>query len=193
MSTSIHAKSNLLQALHHQPTSSATDITLQQLDKLTRNQRVNVKATLTMGSLDPKELVKRNGSKGRVKKDCVLEDKTGNAIIYLWDDTAATLTTGQSYEIKNLSVKNFNGRTHLGTTTEATFTPIDPLMKELRGKELLTNIKKTITVEEFKFTIKLTPSWFVRFQTSKRKRHMLLIAKSSLVLLLWHLSKGQSM
>ena len=43
------------------PDSSATDITLQQLDKLTRNQRVNVKATLTMGSLEPKELVKRNG------------------------------------------------------------------------------------------------------------------------------------
>ena len=65
------------------PDSSATDITLQQLDKLTRNHRVNVKATLTMGSLEPKELVKRNGSKGRVKEDCVLEDKTGSAIIHL--------------------------------------------------------------------------------------------------------------
>lgn len=52
------------------PDSSATDITLQQLDKLIRNQRVNVKATLTMGSLEPKELRKRNGSIGRVKEDC---------------------------------------------------------------------------------------------------------------------------
>ena len=102
-----------------------------------------------MGSLEPKELVKRNGSKGRVKEDCVLEDKTGSTIIHLWDDTITALTTGQSYDIKNLSVKNFNGKTHLGTTTETTFTPIDTLLKDIKGKELLTNIKKTITVEEF--------------------------------------------
>jgi len=30
-----------------------------------------------MGSLEPKERIKRNGSKGRVKEDCILEDKTG--------------------------------------------------------------------------------------------------------------------
>ena len=89
-----------------------------------------------MGSLEPKELVKTNGCKGRVNEDCILEDKTGNAIIHLWDDNATTLTTGQSYKIKNLSVKNFNGKTHLETTTETTVTPIDPLMKELKGKEL---------------------------------------------------------
>jgi len=59
------------------PDSSATDITLQQLYKLARNQRVNVKVTLTMGSLEPKERIKRNGSKGRVKEDCILEDKIG--------------------------------------------------------------------------------------------------------------------
>jgi len=79
---------NLLDSIGHEY------ITLQQLHKLTRNQRVNVKATLTVGSLEPKERIKRNGSKGRVKEDCVLEDKTGNAIIHLWDDTATTLTSG---------------------------------------------------------------------------------------------------
>jgi len=135
------------------PETSATDITLQQLNKLSRNQKVNVKATLTMGSLDPKELSKRNGSKRRVKEDCVLEDKTGHAIIHLWDDTITALTSGQSYEIKNLSVKNFNGKTHLGTTIATTFTPIDAVMHELKGDKLLSNIKK-ITVNEFKFTEK---------------------------------------
>ena len=58
-----------------------------------------------MGPLEPKELRKRNGSIGKVKEDCVLEDRTGNAIIHIWDDTATTLTIGQSYEIKNLSAK----------------------------------------------------------------------------------------
>lgn len=150
------------------PDSSATDITLQQLDKLTRNHRVNVKATLTMGSSEPKELVKRNGSRGTVK-DCVLEDETGNAIIHLWDDTATMSATGQSYEIKNLSVKNFNGKTHLGTTTETMFTPIDPLMKELKREELLTNIKKTITVEEFKFTGKVNTFMVCQIPNCKKK------------------------
>jgi len=107
-----------------------------------------------MGSLDPKELSKRNGSKRRVKEDCVLEDKTGHAIIHLWDDTITALTSGQSYEIKNLSVKNFNGKTHLGTTIATTFTPIDAVMHELKGDKLLSNIKKKITVNEFKFTEK---------------------------------------
>ena len=175
------------------PDSSATDITLQQKDKLTRNQRVNVKAALTMGCLEPKEVEKRNGSKGRVKEDCVLEGKTGNAIIHLWDDSATTLTTGQSYEIKNLSVKNFNGkaedaprnnnRNHVHSNNI-----IDPLMKELKGKELLINIKKTITVEEFKFTDKVNTFMVCQIpnckkkKKKKKKRHMLLIAKSSLVL-----------
>lgn len=83
----------------------------------------------------------------------MLEDKTGHAIIHLWDDTITALTSGQSYEIKNLSVKNFNGKTHLGTTIATTFTPIDAVMHELKGDKLLSNIKK-ITVNEFKFTEK---------------------------------------
>ena len=122
-----------------------------------------------MGSLEPKELVKRNGCKGRVKEDCVLEDKTGNAIIHLWDDNATRLITGQSYKMKNLRVKNFNGKTHLETTTETTFTPIDPLMKELKGKELLTNIKKTITADEFKFTDKVNTFMVCQIPNCKKK------------------------
>lgn len=151
------------------PETSATDITLQQLNKLSRNQKVNVKATLTMGSLDPKELSKRNGSKGRVKEDCVLEDKTGHAIIHLWDDTITALTSGQSYEIKNLSVKNFNGKTHLGTTIATTFTPIDAVMHELKGEELLSNIKKKITVNEFKFTDKVNTFMLCQIANCKKK------------------------
>ena len=37
-----------------------------------------MKATLTMGALETKELLKRNGSKGTVKEDCILEDKSGH-------------------------------------------------------------------------------------------------------------------
>ncbi len=108
-----------------------------------------------MGSLDPKEISKMNGSKRRVKEDCVLEDKSGHAIIHLWDDTITALTIGHSYEIKNLSVKNFNGKTPMGTMIATTFTPIDAVMHELKEEELLSNIKKKLTVNEFKFTDKV--------------------------------------
>lgn len=49
------------------------------------------------------------------------------------------------------------------------FTPIDPLMKELKGKELLTNIKKTITVEEFKFTDKVNTFMVCQIPNCKKK------------------------
>ena len=79
------------------------------------------------------------------------------------------MTTGQSYDIKNLSVKSFNGKTHLGTTTETTFTPIDTLLKDIKGKELLTNIKKTTTVEEFKFTDKVNTFMVCQIPNCKKK------------------------
>lgn len=108
-----------------------------------------------MGFLDLKEFFKRNGFKGRVKEDCVLEDKIGYVIIYFWDDIIIVLISGQSYEIKNFSVKNFNGKIYLGITIVIIFTFIDVVMYELKGEELLFNIKKKIIVNEFKFIDKV--------------------------------------
>lgn len=42
-------------------------------------------------------------------------------------------------------------------------------MKELKGKELLTNIKKTITVEEFKFTDKVNTFMVCQIPNCKKK------------------------
>ena len=64
--------------------SSATDITLNEIQTLTRNQKVNVQGHLTLGQNPSKEVIKRNGEKGYVKEDCVIEDRTGSATIQLY-------------------------------------------------------------------------------------------------------------
>ena len=68
------------------PHGKAIEISLDQVNLLTRNQRVNVKGTITMGDAKPKEVTKRNGNSGLVKEDCVIEDQTGHTTIHLWDD-----------------------------------------------------------------------------------------------------------
>ena len=44
--------------------SSATDITLNEIQTLTRNQKVNVQGHLTLGQNRNKEVIKRHGEKG---------------------------------------------------------------------------------------------------------------------------------
>lgn len=59
----------------HEVTS--TDISLNHLQNLTRNQKVNVKGVITLGDKPPKQVKKRNGENGSVKEDSVIEDATG--------------------------------------------------------------------------------------------------------------------
>ena len=92
----------------------ASDVTLDQIKLLTRNQRVNVKGVLTLGELPPKELKKRNEEIGHVKEDYVIEDT-------LYTYGMKTLKNGRSYRVKNLSIKNYSGNTLLGTTPTTLF------------------------------------------------------------------------
>jgi len=88
------------------PHGNSIEISLSQVNLLTRNQRVNVKGTITMGDAKPKEVTKRNGNTGLVKEDCVIEDQTGHTTIHLWDDMIEKCKNSNSYEITDLSVKN---------------------------------------------------------------------------------------
>ena len=137
------------------PTTNAIDITLDQLPTLTRNQKVNVKAKITMGSAEPKQVTKRNGQKGLVKEDCIIEDATGHATIHLWDDMITRCNNSTAYEIKNLSVKNYSGNTHLGTTATTAIEEIEIEIDNIQGPGLLNNLQQTITVEEFLFADKV--------------------------------------
>ena len=75
-------------------------------------------------------------SKEQETEDCIFEDKTGNAFIHLWNDSEESQCEILQWE----EALRDNKRT--------TFTPFDPLMKELKRKELLTNIKNAITLED---------------------------------------------
>lgn len=92
-----------------------------------------------------------------------------DTIIHLWDDTIAKLKSGTSYDFKNMNVKNFNRNTHLGTTVATTFTPIDSVIVNIKSKDLLSNIKQTITVNEFKFTDKVDTFILCQIPSCKRK------------------------
>ena len=133
----------------------ASNITLNQLSTLTRNQKVNVTGILTLGQTPAKEVKKRNSENGKVKEDCVIEDATGNAILHIWDDLIDKVQNSKSYTFKNLSVKSYSGNTMLGTTAWTTFDEVQTELKQVKGPDLLENKEKKVTVQEFKFVDKL--------------------------------------
>jgi len=79
------------------------------------------------------------------------------------------LTSGTSHDIKNLSVKKFNGKVHLGTTLPTTFNEIEAIVDDTKGKDLLANVKKTITVSEFKYSNKVNSFLICQIPTYKKK------------------------
>ena len=93
------------------PHGNAIEISLRQVNSLTRNRRVNVRGTITMGNAKPKEVTKRNGKSGLVKEDCVIEDQTGQTTTHSCNDLTEKCKNSNSYEITDLSVKNYNGHT----------------------------------------------------------------------------------
>ena len=126
----------------------ASNITLNQLPTLRRDQKVNVTGILTLGQTPAKEVKKRNS-------DCVIEDATGNAILHIWDDLIDKVQNSISYTFKNLSVKSYSGNTMLGTTACTTFDEVQTELKQVKGPDLLENKEKKVIVQEFKFVDKL--------------------------------------
>lgn len=112
-------------SINNHPETIAANIEMQ---KLTRNQRVNVTGVVTLGELPPKGVTKRNGQVGKVKEDCIVEDDTGYSTIHLWDDITK-IHTSKCYSIKNLSVKNSSGNALLGTTPDTTISESDTVIQ----------------------------------------------------------------
>ena len=99
-----------------------------------------------------------------VKEDCVLEDETGTATIHVCINK---IKSGTTYVIQNLTVKHFQGITHLGTTRATTFKEADQQLKSLNGPVLLQNPEKEAKVEGFTIINKL--SIYITCQACKRK------------------------
>jgi len=101
-----------------------------------------------------------------VKEDCVLKDETATATIYIWDPLFKNIKTGTTYDFGNLSVKHFQGITHLGTTPTTTFKEANEQIKTINGPALLENPDKEAKVEKFMIINKL--SIFITCQACKR-------------------------
>lgn len=149
--------------------SSARDITLNEIQTLTRNEKVNVQGHLTLGQNPKKEVIKRNGEKGYVKEDCVIEDHTGSVTIHIWDNLLTQLRSGNTYSFQNLSVKNYSGLTLLGTTPTTTFQKVDLQLAEVKGPQLLSNTEKEIVIQEFKFVNKVNVFMTCQIKSCKKK------------------------
>lgn len=61
-----------------------------------------------------------------------------------------------SYEITDLSIKNYNGHKHLGSTSDTTIKEISMHVDNPKGPGLVNNIQKTVTMQEFIFTDKVS-------------------------------------
>ena len=60
-----------------------------------------------------------------------------------------------SYEITDLSIKNYNEHKHLGSTSDTTILEISMHVDNTKGPGLVNNIQKTVTMQELIFTGKV--------------------------------------
>lgn len=98
------------------------------------NQKVNVTASISLGNEKPKPVqLKTSKEMTSVKEDCVLEDETGTASIHIWALRINNIKSGNTYEFQNLSVKHFQGITHLGATPATTFKEANQKVETLNG------------------------------------------------------------
>ena len=147
----------------------AIDIKLTELNNLSSNQKVSVEGYLTLGHDSPKEVLKRNGEKGFVKENCVIEDINGSFTIHIWDHLLSKLESGQSYRFQNLSIKKYSGITLLGTPPTTTFKETDLQLNEVKGTRLLSNTEREIVIKEFKFVDKVSVFMICQIPSCKKK------------------------
>ena len=105
-------------------TKEASTVTVSDISELKAKQKVTVTAVVTACTEKPVEVfVKSTGKTWHVKEDCVLEDSTGAVMLHIWDPLIANIKTSQSCLLRNLSVKNCQDKTFLGTTPTTTVSP----------------------------------------------------------------------
>ena len=69
------------------------------------NQKVNVHATLSMDTKEPKKIDTKSGKTLTVKEDCILEDGTDTMELHIWKPLFAQLTNNKAYYFKNLTLR----------------------------------------------------------------------------------------
>ena len=81
-----------------------------------------------------------------VKEGRVLDDETRTATIHVQDALIKQIKSGTTYENENLTVKQIQGMTHLGTTRATTFREANKKLKTLNGPALLKKLEKEVGI-----------------------------------------------
>lgn len=108
-------------------------IPLEELPGLLVNQKVNVTVSISLGNEKPKP-------------------------VHIWDPLTNNIKSGNTHEFQNLSVRHFQGITHLGTTPATIF-------KETKQKLETQNPEKEAKVHFFEMTNEL--NIFITCQSRK--------------------------
>lgn len=117
----------------------ACDVTLQEPQKIAPNQKVNVRATLSMGTKEPKKIETKSGQTLTVKEDCILQDGSDTMEIHIWEPVFAQLMNNKAYYFKNLTLRYYAGSKFLSTNKNTSHTEDSTTLQKLVGPEMLTN------------------------------------------------------
>eukprot|EP00794_Sanderia_malayensis_P001535 gene1535-1698_t len=148
--------------------SEAVDISWDQLHSLKPNQAVNITATISIGECSPKKIhIKSSGKSIQLKEDCIVEDKTGNCEIHVWEPLFLTLENGKTYKFTNVSVKHYKGACFLATKPNTEVTEVEQQIDTITAYDLLKSPEKEITIQHFAMIKALTI--FYSCQNCQRK------------------------
>lgn len=117
----------------------ACDVTLQEPQKIAPNQKVNVCATLSMGTKEPKKIETKSGQTLTVKEDCILQDGSDTMEIHIWEPVFAQPMNNKAYYFKNLTLQYYAGSKFLSTNKNTSHTEDSMTLQKLVGPEMLTN------------------------------------------------------
>ena len=135
----------------------SVDVTVSEIPSLKSNQRVNISTTITIGKKDAKKvLLKSTQQDSFVKEDCVIEDSTGTIMAHIWAPLIDEVKDGQAYLFKNMTIKNFQGSTFVGTSPQTSISAVTQTLESLAGPDILSNPDLEITIPKIKFVTKLT-------------------------------------
>ena len=111
----------------------ACDVSLKELKEMAPNQKVNVHATLSMGTKEPKKIETKSSQTLTVKEDCILEDNTDTMELHIWDPLFTKLTSNKAYYFKNLTLRYYQGSKFLSTNRNTSYSEETTTLEKLVG------------------------------------------------------------
>lgn len=119
------------------------------------NQKVNVHATLSMGTKEPKKIETKSNKTLMVKKDCILEGNTDTMELHIWEPLFTQLTNNKAYYLEKLTLRYYQGSKFLSTNRNTSYSEETTTLEKLVGPEILTNPDKEIIASQLKYVSNL--------------------------------------